>query len=62
MERNTFEFDGGMVRYTLAGAVLASIARLLFWGIVIGFTLAVLILLGFEIAAYMVGFHPVWRL
>lgn len=62
MERNAFEFDGGMVRLTLAGLILTRLAKLLFWGVVIGVTLAALILLGFEIAAYMVGFHPVWRL
>lgn len=62
MKRDAFEFDGGMVRLTLAGAFIMKVAQFLLWLIIGGLVLAVLILLGFEFAAQAVGFTPLWRL
>lgn len=62
MERKAFEFDGGMVRFTLAGALIFNLIRFIAYMVMLGMVLAVLVLLGFEIAAQSVGFTPQWRL
>lgn len=55
INRNAFEFDGGMVRFTMTGALIANVIRFIGWLLLIGMVVAVLVLLGFEIALWYLG-------
>lgn len=53
MERQAFNFDGGTVRLTFAGQFLVTLAQMVFWVLIIGGTLATMII---ALAAYLVRF------
>jgi hypothetical protein len=55
IERNKFEFDGGEVRFTVAGQIIANTVSIAWWLAMIGATIALLILLGIRIGLWFMG-------
>lgn len=49
MERKSFEFDGGYVRFTVAGQIIANFVMLLFWAAITAAFIATVLLVTFAV-------------
>lgn len=56
MKRNTFLFDGGTVRFTLVGAVLAAMTRLIGWLLVAAVVFVSVVFVCLAVMASYIGF------